>query len=373
MRIGIFTFHCADNYGAVLQAYGLQEYLKSLNHEVFIIDYCPEYLIRPTRLFRFDMIPHTGFVSWLSKIFRECLVIPIRCYRHFLFCRFRKKRFNLNILNLNNVDNEFDVFVYGSDQIWNIEMTEGYNDVYWANTAAASKKRNIAYAASAGYASCLDDYETIRMLLTNFSSISVRETSLSKFLNEKYSQFPVTVCLDPVLLAGRDVFDSIAEDIKIRRPYLLLFQLSHNEQLFQNAKSIAKRNNIDIIEITSYTESLKNKKMLNCVSPGALVAYVRSASYVITNSFHGAVLAILYRKDFNVICKNSRVGERMENLVDSLGLNNRLCENVEKLVPIDYTETECRLHSLLSNSRLYLNSNLKTDGLFEDFNNCSCL
>lgn len=51
MKIGILTFHCAINYGAVLQAYGLQEYLKSLGHEVYIIDYRPDYLITPYRLF----------------------------------------------------------------------------------------------------------------------------------------------------------------------------------------------------------------------------------------------------------------------------------------------------------------------------------
>ena len=51
MKIGILTFHCAINYGAVLQAYGLQETLKSMGHEVYVIDYRPKYLIKPYRLF----------------------------------------------------------------------------------------------------------------------------------------------------------------------------------------------------------------------------------------------------------------------------------------------------------------------------------
>lgn len=358
MKIGIFTFHCADNYGAVLQAYGLQEYLKGLGHEVYIIDYCPTFLVKPTRLFRFNAIPNAGLVLWLSNIFRECLVIPIRCYRHSLFKRFRKKQLNLIKLDLDNPDNGFDAFVFGSDQIWNIEMTEGYNDVYWGNVKTIKGKRNIAYAASAGYVNSLKDCAKIQNLLINFSSISVRETSLLKFLNNNFPQIPVSVCLDPVLLAGRERFDSIADDIKICKPYLLLFQLSHNEHLFQAAKGLAEKNNLEIIEITSYTESLKNEHMLNCVSPERMISYIQSAEYVITNSFHGVVFSILYRKNFNVVCNNSSVAERMISLLEALGLENRLCESVQALVAVDYSEMENKYRALLSNSRSYLSNAL---------------
>lgn len=358
MKVGIFTFHCADNYGAVLQTYGLQEYLKRLGHEVYVIDYCPDFLIRPTRLFRFDTLPNAGFLSRLLGIFRECTVIPIRYYRHFLFKKFRRKRLNLMALDLDNPDNGFDAFVFGSDQIWNIEMTEGYNDVYWGNVKAVKGKRNVAYAASAGYVDSLKDSEEILNLLTNFSSVGVREMSLSKFLNGKFPQLPVTVCLDPVLLAGREVFDSIAEDIKVHQPYMLLFQLSHNEQLFQDTQRLAEKGNLEIIEITSYTESLKNKHMLNCVSPEEMIAYVQSAEYVITNSFHGAVFSILYRKDFNVVCSNSYVAERISNLLEALGLENRLCENVHALDAVDYSEMGSKYGALLSNSQSYLSNAL---------------
>ena len=43
MKIGILTFHSAHNYGAVIQCYGLQQYLTSLGHQVFVIDYRPHY------------------------------------------------------------------------------------------------------------------------------------------------------------------------------------------------------------------------------------------------------------------------------------------------------------------------------------------
>ena len=78
MKIGIFTFHCAQNYGAVLQAYGLQEYLISQGHDVYIIDYRPDYLIAPYKIFSFKKdgrIP--GFYAFLREVSLLLILSPI--------------------------------------------------------------------------------------------------------------------------------------------------------------------------------------------------------------------------------------------------------------------------------------------------------
>lgn len=88
MKIGIFTFHCAANYGAVLQTYCLQEVLKNMGHEVCVIDYRPKYLIEPYKTFSYDSASFNSFFSKCKGLIRACLVAPIRWKRNSVFARF---------------------------------------------------------------------------------------------------------------------------------------------------------------------------------------------------------------------------------------------------------------------------------------------
>ena len=67
MKIGILTFHCAHNYGAVLQAYAIQEQLKLMGFDVEIINYRPIYLLRPYGY----LIPFSYDKGWLFEVFNS--------------------------------------------------------------------------------------------------------------------------------------------------------------------------------------------------------------------------------------------------------------------------------------------------------------
>lgn len=90
MRIGIFTFHRAINYGAVLQAYGLKAYLESLGHEAYVIDYRPKYMNEYNYLFQFNKISFVNIKQVLCDLLRELIIIPIRYHRLCLFRTFCK-------------------------------------------------------------------------------------------------------------------------------------------------------------------------------------------------------------------------------------------------------------------------------------------
>lgn len=367
MKIGIFTFHCAANYGAVLQTYCLQEVLKNMGHEVYVIDYRPKYLTELYKAFFYDS---TYFGSNLAKckgFLRACLVAPIRWKRNRVFSQFIHNHLNLYPLDLNDESNDFDVFIFGSDQIWNPKITNGFDSIYLGDFPAAKGKKLIAYAASAG--SILNfSGENIGYFLSRlqcFDQVTVREKSLAEYINQKISILPKVV-FDPVLLAGIQpislLLDHHNHNFHIP-PYLLLFQIGHNNKIAQYAAKVAKKKNLQMANIITVRESLHNKSIKQTLSVEGLLKYFQNASYIITSSFHGTVLSILFNKQFNTISVNKSTDERSLSLLKILHLADRLLHinDTPSSSLIDYNiihhlyNTEkIRSYNILNDSLLYL-------------------
>ena len=322
MKIGILTFHCAINYGAVLQAYGLQETLKSMGHEVYVIDYRPEYLIKPYRLFVSENFKNHGFKVNLRYFFRELFAIPIRYKRRCAFNKFIEKHLHLVNLDLCSPYNDFDCFVFGSDQIWNPKITH-MDSMFFGNAPCFNGKRMISYAASTGSVLGIKkmNINSLKSLLSNFSTISVREESLSHFLKEELCVANRLV-IDPVLLAGKDVFNKIGTYNKNHKPYLLFFSLIWDDKALDYAKQYAALHDLDIIEMYSMKVSIKNNKVLQDLSPEEFIGYFQNANFVVTSSFHGTVFSILFHKPFISIGNNEV--SRFQTLLNLFGLEERL-------------------------------------------------
>lgn len=321
MKIGILTFHCADNYGAVLQAYGLQKYLSNLGHEVYIINYKPKYLTTPYRPFRYET-PKGGIFIKLKYTLRNILITPIRLKRSIAFRKFRKAFLNCIDFDFNNAKNDLDIFVFGSDQIWNPQITNGFDKIFLGDFPAIRGKKAISYAASAGSVANINeisDRKYIQKQLSNFYAIGVREESLLKVL----ARTPCSLTIDPVLLPGKDVFLNIANH-RINGRYLLLFQLYHDYKVEDIALKIAKEKGLPVVKINSSSESLKDKGIISNASPELFLSYLKNASYIVTSSFHGVAFSILFERNFTSVCLNPTSGERVYNLLQHLGLQNRI-------------------------------------------------
>ena len=279
MKIGILTFHCAINYGAILQTYGLQEFLKSKGHDVFIIDYRPAYLLEPYSIFTWNWDSNKPFIKNILLFIRSLFVLPIRLKRKKKFSLFIEKHINIHPLNLSNETSDFSAFIFGSDQIWNTQITHGFDKVYFGYFAASKNKRLISYAASAGNINCISSRKDEFMsLLSNYTNISAREQSLADFINKSLVKNNCYVTLDPVLLAGKETFTSIA--------------------------------------------SIKSLTSIAAASPEYFISLFRDASYIITSSYHGTIFSILFEKNFNTIGVNNV--ERMSHLLSAIGLKDRL-------------------------------------------------
>lgn len=333
MQIGIFTFHCAINYGAVLQAYCLQEYLKSLGHDVYIIDYRPDYLIKPYRNFNYQIQSHRTLLQKGKEFIRTLFSATIRYKRKRRFNTFIKTR--LQLIDLKSVQNScFDILVYGSDQIWNPKITGDYDITYFGAIDQFKYCKKISYAASIGNIDNIKNPERFGKLLEHFDSISVREETLKKYIETNFKLKPTTT-LDPVLLSDRVTLTRIADAHNLpHKPYLLVFQLEHDEHVVAFAQQVAKAMGLNLVDAISSAESVTDKRIRQTLSPEELVAYIEHADYIISTSFHGTALSISLQKQFCAIEIFANISDRIHQLLNCLEIGHRII-NLGGKIPQD--------------------------------------
>ena len=358
MRVGILTFHCARNYGAVLQAYALQTYLEKQGHQVYVIDYRPSYLVFPYRLFKFGVWRDKGFITGLKWNIREILVASIRGLRNFRFEWFVRRRLHLRQIDFTKPCTDIDTFLFGSDQIWNPDICQGFDKYYLADAEVFRGKKCIAYSASAGRVVNVEsDKGQLLNRLSRFDRIGVREISLLKWLKTNGID-KALMTLDPVLLAGNDGFESIIQKSKIRKPYLLLFLIERPLIAYKVAKIIAERESLEIIELTPAHESVRFRGKMQAASPESFLRMIKDASHIVTTSFHATAFSILFKKNFTVVSTYNSLNERVQSLLSMFDLETRLCFNEDSIdfTPIDYEREFNKFETVKKDSENFLNS-----------------
>ena len=359
MKIGILTFHFATNYGAVLQSFALQEYLSRMGHGVEIIDYTPSGC-------------HKGWLQCFNPRQLKNLVANIQeLKKEIKFRRFRTKHLVLSarkynsILELSSYPPASDAYICGSDQIWNKGLSSrilsdvGSSMPYFLDFGVDGVKR-IAYAASFGDAMQPSEYPSnlwphVVRCLSRFSAISVREQSGITILNSLGMQ-NACVMPDPTLLLDVGDYDKLA----CRKAESEFFFYSlHREQL----------------EMGKALKLLKEKsKSVTCVTmhtPMGIedwLGHIRAARNVVTNSFHGVVLAILFRRPFIAIPVTgplAKMNDRLFTLLGRLNLTDRIlitCEEsqVTSLLArsIDWPGVRAKIADLRHDARIFFDKNI---------------
>ena len=299
MRIGILTFHCARNYGAVLQCRGLVEVLRSLGHEVHVIDYCPDAVTVPYRLWKPSFWGHP--VSVLKVSMRLA-----GAWR-------REKRFRDFCASFDPVpfaDLALDAVLFGSDQIWNPAITAG-DPVYFGAAEVFRGLRKVAYAASSGAA--VPDPDMLREKLRSFHRIGVREVSLQQTLAK--AGIPSVVTLDPVLLAGDLLLEGLDLSCPVSPGYVFTYEAVDHPDVLKTARKEAAGKGLKVISAARTPYGTGR----NCYGPEEFVALIRGAEKVVTTSFHAVALSILMQKDFVYVQSGSRVDDRTLGLLRELG------------------------------------------------------
>ena len=346
MKIKTITCHDVYNYGASLQAYALQTYLEKQGHEVEIIDYMPDY--RPRRYRFFHLNNKKGRLGKIASYvpLLEPFCALWRNKKNFKFYN-RKRKFDLfkkerlkvtdvcyhNVKELTSNKPDADLYIAGSDQIWNSLYDNGRDAAYYC-AFENNPQKCISYAASFGADHIHPDYVSfVQKELKNFKSISVRESS-GKQIVESLGLNAEAV-LDPVFLLDREDWESLCTNDRTG-DYLLLYDFLQNDpQVKSLALRIAKERHLKIYSLNDLKACKYADVNINNAGPIDFLEYIRGAKFVISTSFHATAFSVIYEKDFYtfpLIGHNN--SSRMRDILQLLNLQDRLIHE-GKFMPLE--------------------------------------
>lgn len=368
MRIKTLTTYDVYNYGASLQAYALQTYLSQQGHDVEIIRYQPEYLSRKydyrwvnpeSKMSRWAV---TRFMYRIAKYFqRQTTMGRKRMFDHFNHQILRETKLEYKTFEeLCKNPPEADIFICGSDQIWNVLYDAGRDPAFYLEFVPKGKKK-VSYAASFSYLEIdKENHERIAKSLKKFDVVSVREYHGLEIL--KSMEIEGTWVLDPVFLLSADYWKIFAKQGKLqeestREPYLLVYDFEGNKLIKECAKKYAKEHHLKIYAITDTYPQLYADRNFRKAGPIEFVQMITGCSAFMSNSFHGTVFSILFHKPFYVFKRHRHaVNSRMVSLLTLFGLEDRMAEKVKDVFaqPIDWEMLEIILQEKKNESASFL-------------------
>ena len=366
--VGILTFHCADNFGAMLQAYGLKTYLREHGVRADIIPYEPPFVTGrywwipyiPTG--GLDVIIYNAWSGWKRNLKLGWAFFKRRTkIKHFsekYLTRSGGRRFYLSRQLRKNF---YQCLIVGSDQIWNPDVTLGLRKEYFGAFENKNKKKVIAYAASLGGESLDAVYDTeFSELLKSVDHISVRECAAIPYIRQ-FCKNDILAVLDPVFLLKKEVWQKIEKKIEDER-YILVYLMERNDRLVDYVKELAKKEELSIVQIGSEVDLDESCILTNHVAgPVEFLGYIHNADYVVTNSFHGVAFSIIFQKKFTVFQHSSR-GTRISNILEILKLENRLYQEDRKQeidFHVEWNEVEKLLEKNVKLAEDYLMESLR--------------
>lgn len=364
MRIGIVTCHTPQNYGAMLQAYGLQKYLEGKNIYSEIIDYAPVIFFEELSLF---FIGNKDIKKNLAKrIAYIYLKLPSRIKRRINFTKFKKDYLNISKKRYQSYEELrsnppiYDQYICGSDQIWNTKGVRGWDPTFYLQFVPQLEKRN-SYAASMSFTSPISDKvkSIVFPMISEINRISMREINVINDI-QPYINKRINYVLDPVYLLPKPLWENLALNApRESKDYILVYPMGNSEHVLQNAKILSKHTGLPIYCITASTRKLKDiKKTFDCSVP-KFVRLFLDAKYVITNSFHGTSFSIIFRKNF-WSCEVENNNHRITSILSQLGLQNRYLGKHNSLdicdLNTDYSNADIKLNELIKKSKLFIES-----------------
>ena len=338
-KVGIITFHNAHNYGAFLQVYALQEQVKKLGNESFIINYYDKNIMKSYKLIKTSKNPFKCAKLVLKSI--NNYKINKKRSDKFKYCINEKLNLTKNYNNFNSLVKDYpklDAYITGSDQVWNSIITKGLQDSYTLNFGDKDINR-ISYAASIGNSTLAsEEKEKYKNKISNIDHISVREEEAKNILTELIDK-PINVVLDPTLLMTKYEWENIirTQEVKSEKEkYILAYVVEKNEEYVKIVNELSKKTGLKVIHFASEDNGIKNViRSAYTDNPFEFVNLIKNAEYVVCTSFHATVFSIIFNKKFYVV-PHKKTGSRVTNLLKKLNIKNRIVYTLEEFKNIDY-------------------------------------
>lgn len=325
-KVGIITLHRALNYGALLQAFALRAAVNELGTCADIIDYRNDFLE--------EMYEYPGYFSQrgVKNRIRYILYSRIEKEKRKRFEAFRQQYLGTSAEggykkdDLYKLNSGYDAFFTGSDQVWSPHAHK-LDGSFFLDFVDDSKKK-YSYAASFGVASIKKDYYGLyKSWLKDFSICSVREKQ-GDVLIHQILDIPVRIDADPVLLLTKDKWEKSLKFEKQSEKYAFIYSFGMTE----NQKKMAVACHKAGMKIYIVGESISNPLGVPCkfvgnLGPKEFAGMLFGAAFVITNSFHGTALSIVYNVPFTteyLVGNASKANSRLENIISETNLQERI-------------------------------------------------
>lgn len=378
MKIGILTQPLHNNYGGLLQAYALKEVLQSLGHEVIIINRQSK---KVSTFRKYGSVVKSILIGrtiaqnvLLNESFKEEISRETR--------KFREKYIpnlthlitdNEGMQDLNNMG--FDAYVVGSDQCWRPRYSPSIRNYFLDFAINDNRVKRIAYAASFGVSQwefTNEDTDVCRELLKKFNAISVREDAAIDLIKNKLGRDDAIHVLDPTMLLSKEHYNNLRESENVPASpgnlnVYVLDKTPEKEKLVRQIEAKLQLKAFEVLPVKRLNEQKVTKVNIEDFVypyPAAWIRGFQDAKFVVTDSFHGTVFAILFNKPFLTIGNKTRGMARFISLLNRFNLSDRLIisedePNIEeKLKPINYNQVNTILSKEKEKSFEFLSNSL---------------
>ncbi len=357
------------NYGGILQIMALQDFLRSNGYDAIIID--RRYSESGLKRFLRKMIEQNGIFDYKNISLRKRIARRIEEFIRKELLPITKPIFSDAELKREVKTQKFDSIVVGSDQVWRPTFMQSIWRNYFLDFVDDPKIKKIAYAPSFGKDNWdhPDKTQEIKALLKRFNAVSVREESgtaiCSKFFDHKDAQLVV----DPTLLVDKRFYQQFLPKEKEPTDNIGIFaymldEENKNKEILTEAQRYLDLPVYSIIA-RHQSEVSEKKKGFMKPSPVKWIDSFFNADFVITDSYHGTIFSIIFKKPFLVIANEHRGTSRLESLLGRLGLMERLIYDPKTFDAaifrkvIDYELVDQSLRPWVEMSRSFLINSLE--------------
>ena len=335
MRVAQLTFNTYNNYGNVLQKYALQQTLKKFVDFTEVLWFNGNGGTSNFWAETSEIPPNKSLPYYLRE------AVKMSRFKDFDE-RYIKTRFNIPYIE--EIADEYDFFVVGSDQVWNpkCEPVNMPFSIKFLNFVPREKK--IAYAASIGLKEIPAEFVKICAEgMASFNHISVRESNAVDIV-KKLTGRDAELLLDPVFMLTPDEWLKVSRrpswlNEKFERGYILTYFFGNLK--LDAVENLSKKMNLPMI-------NLLDENIFNHYTTGLeeFLYLLTNATVIFTNSFHGTALSILFRKPFFIYNQPGswadKTSERVISLLKMFGIKDRIITDTNNLLPfeIDFSERD---------------------------------
>ena len=364
MKVALLSFHNAYNYGAALQAYGLQCAVQQLGVDCEYINYQNKF-----RKSAYDMRYQLAQATQRKDVVRAAKVLvgtPLMKKRSERFDAFYAKhlRTTRRVYETSEearaTNDVYDKFIVGSDQVWNHHHNGG--DTAFLLDFVDDDQKKISYSSSFGVSALSPELEDVYgTYLRRFHRLATRESVGAEIIAHVAGR-QAHLVLDPVFLAGKDKWDELRDATATQRKRYIFFYTNRQSQLtdFLNT-GYASDEDFHVLSTQITPREVASRRIKPCISmsPGEFLEEIAAADLVVTASFHCLAMAIIYHKPFVVLLTGDHgKDERITSLLRIAGLEHRILTSdmtkADVLAPIDYQLVDSRIAKQLEYSREYL-------------------